>query len=48
MTTNVVPLGAVVWGWIDGEPISQSQFVAMLGILAMVSLVQYGGAARSR
>lgn len=48
MTTNVVPLGAVVWGWIDGEPISQSQFAAMTGILVMVSLVQYGGAARSR
>jgi drug/metabolite transporter (DMT)-like permease len=46
MTTNVVPLGAVVWGWFDGEPISPSQFAAMLGILAMVSLVQYGGAAR--
>jgi len=48
MTTNVVPLGAVVWGWMDGEPISQSQVAAMLGILVMVSLVQYGGAARSR
>lgn len=46
MTTNVVPLGAVVWGWFDGEPISPSQFAAMLGILVMVSLVQYGGAAR--
>lgn len=44
MTTNVVPLGAIFWGWFDGEPISLSQVVAMLGILVMVWLVQYRGA----
>lgn len=45
MTTNVVPLGAILWGWLDGEPISGGQGLAITGILAMVWLVQYRGAA---
>jgi len=46
MTTNVVPLGAIFWGWFDHEPISAAQCGAMLGILAMVSLVQFRAAQR--
>jgi drug/metabolite transporter (DMT)-like permease len=44
MTTNVVPLGAIGWGWWDGEPISLAQAASMLGILSMVWLVQYRAA----
>ena len=40
MTTNMVPIGAVLWGSADGEPISVIQIVALLGILIMVTYVQ--------
>lgn len=45
MTTNLVPLGAVLWGWLDREPVSLLQVVAVAGVLAMVAVVQYGAAA---
>lgn len=48
MTTNVVPLGAIFWGWFDHEPISAAQIGAMTGILLMVSLVQFRAAQRVR
>lgn len=44
MTTNLIPVGAVVWGMVDGEQISTLQIVALGGILAMVTYVQYGAA----
>ena len=44
MTTNLVPIGAVLWGWADGEPISTTQVVALIGILVMVTYVQFGTA----
>lgn len=44
MTTNVVPLGAVIWGWLDHEAVSPAQLVALAGIVAMVTLVQTGAA----
>ena len=47
MTTNVVPIGAVVWGWIDQEPISARQLAALAGIIVMVTLVQFRAAAKS-
>ena len=40
MTTNMVPIGAVLWGGADGEAISLLQMVALLGILIMVTFVQ--------
>ncbi len=40
MTTNMVPIGAVLWGRADGEPISFIQMVALTGILVMVTYVQ--------
>lgn len=46
MTTNVVPLGAVLFGWLDGESLSAAQLASLAGILSMVALVQYRGAAR--
>lgn len=46
MVTNLVPLGALCWGWADGEAITGRQLFAVLGVLAMVLLVQYGAALR--
>ena len=42
MTTNLVPVGAVLWGWADGEHITGIQVAALVGILAMVTIVQIG------
>lgn len=41
MVTNVVPLIAVILGWSIGEPVSVTQLACMIGIVAMVVLVQY-------
>ncbi len=40
MVTYLIPLVALVWGWIDGEKVTTRQFVALLGVLVMVALVQ--------
>jgi drug/metabolite transporter (DMT)-like permease len=40
MTTNMVPIGAVLWGSADGESISMAQIMALAGILVMVTYVQ--------
>lgn len=42
MTTNLVPVGAVIWGWADGEFITPTQVAALVGILVMVTIVQFG------
>ena len=42
MTTYVVPVLALMWGTVDNERISPPQTLAIVGILAMVALVQYG------
>lgn len=44
MVTNLVPLGAILWGLADGEPVSMLQVASMLGLIAMVALVQTGAA----
>jgi drug/metabolite transporter (DMT)-like permease len=44
MVTNLVPLGAVFWGWMDSETVTVAQIGAVLGVLSMVTLVQYGSA----
>lgn len=44
MMTNVVPIGAVLFGWLDGEPFTAIQAFALAGVLAMVALVQIGSA----
>jgi len=46
MTTNLVPLGAVLVGWFDGESVTPWQVAALVGILAMVTLVQFRAASR--
>lgn len=42
MVTNLVPAGAVIWGWLDGEQVTGRQTVALAIILPMVALVQLG------
>jgi drug/metabolite transporter (DMT)-like permease len=44
MVTNLVPLGAVIWGWADSEHVSTLQWICLLGTMLMVGLVQYGSA----
>lgn len=44
MTTNLVPIGAVLWGRADGEQITMPQIIALAGVLFMVTYVQYGAA----
>ncbi len=44
MTTNLVPIGAVLWGHADGEQISTTQVFALIGVLVMVTYVQFGSA----
>lgn len=40
MVTYLVPLGALLWGWADGELVTSRQLWALLGVLAMVAVVQ--------
>jgi drug/metabolite transporter (DMT)-like permease len=42
MTTYVVPVLALLWGQVDRERISPQQLAAIVGVLAMVALVQSG------
>jgi drug/metabolite transporter (DMT)-like permease len=44
MVTNLVPLGAVIWGWADHEQVTPLQVASLLGTMSMVALVQYGAA----
>jgi drug/metabolite transporter (DMT)-like permease len=46
MVTNLVPIGAVLWGWADDEVVTAIQIWALVGIVLMVSLVQFGAASR--
>lgn len=40
MIAYIIPSGALIWGWIDGEAVTGRQLAALAGILAMVALVQ--------
>ncbi len=40
MVTYVIPLGALAWGWFDGEKVSASQLLALAGVLTAVAMVQ--------
>ena len=46
MVTYLVPVGALVWGWLDEEQVTLLQVFALAGIFAMVALVQYGAAGK--
>jgi len=43
MVTYLIPLGAVLWAWIDGEAVTLLQLLALGVVLAMVALVQLPG-----
>jgi drug/metabolite transporter (DMT)-like permease len=47
MVTNLVPAGAVIWGWLDSEPVTARQLTALAIILPMVALVQFGAPRQS-
>jgi len=40
MVTYVIPLGALAWGWLDGETVTTMQLLALAGVLAAVAMVQ--------
>jgi drug/metabolite transporter (DMT)-like permease len=44
MVTYIIPLGALLWGWLDSEKVTTTQLTALCGVLAMVGLVQFGAA----
>jgi drug/metabolite transporter (DMT)-like permease len=44
MVTYIVPIGALAWGWLDSETITPTEIIALVGIFAMVGVVQYGAA----
>lgn len=46
MVTYVVPVVAMMWGLFDGERVTTNQLIAIVGVLAMVALVQYGAASK--
>jgi len=48
MATNLVPLGAVLFGWLDAEHVSSLQVGALMGIVAMVTLAQFRAASGAR
>src|SRR5262249_37335526 len=44
MATNLVPIGALAWGWADHERVTSRQIVALIGLVSMVTIVQFGAA----
>lgn len=40
MVTYVIPLGAMAWGYLDGEKVTALQLLALAGVLAAVAMVQ--------
>jgi drug/metabolite transporter (DMT)-like permease len=46
MATNVAPIGAVVFAWLDSEHVSITQLTALAGVIVMVVIVQFGAARR--
>ena len=47
LVTYLVPLGALLWGWADAELVTSRQLSALLGVLAMVAVVQLDLARRT-
>ena len=41
MVTYIIPIGALIWGAVDGEEITALQIFVMAGLLGMVALVQW-------
>ncbi|HMO85819.1 MAG TPA: hypothetical protein PKC18_12970, partial [Lacipirellulaceae bacterium] len=47
MVTYVIPVVALAWGQFDRERLSATQAAAIVGVLAMVALVQWNPGARA-
>jgi len=43
MICYLIPIVALFWGWVFGEPLSIIQILAILGVLIMAGIVQLGG-----
>lgn len=41
MVTYVIPLGALAWGWFDGEAVTATQLLALVGVFAAIAMVQW-------
>lgn len=41
MVTYLIPVGAVIIGWLDGETVTWLQAAALVGVILMVIIVQY-------
>lgn len=41
MVTYLIPIGAVVWGWVDGETVTPAQLAALAGVFLAVAMVQW-------
>ncbi len=48
MVTYVIPVLVLIWGAIDGKPISTTQIAAVVIVLVMVALVQFDTVRRSK
>ena len=46
MITYIVPVVALLWSYVDNEHITRQQTVAIVGVLMMVTLVQWGAAVK--
>ncbi len=44
MVTNLVPIGALLWGWADHEQVTPMQIAALAGLVSMVTVVLFGAA----
>lgn len=47
MVTYVIPLVALAWGQLDGERLTAMQAAAIVGVLAMVALVQWNATGKA-
>lgn len=43
LVAYLIPFGAIIWGWLDGESVTKVQILSICGILAMVAFIEYGG-----
>jgi drug/metabolite transporter (DMT)-like permease len=41
MTNNLIPVGAVLFGWLDAETVTVLETAALVGVVSMVALVQF-------
>ena len=42
LVAYLIPFGAIIWGWLDGETVTKIQIISICGILAMVAFIECG------